>query len=285
MERKLLMRLEYRTVPCELKMVPEADFGVDGGTLQGGPWQFEGLAATFHNIDDSLLGDIIAPGAFTQDMAAFLESGFIGGLNHDWGAPIGRPLEASEVPAGLAVKASISDTASGRDVRTLMKDGVIRRLSIGFRALGRTWLETADEVHAYWRRHGYTPTPDDLSKVQRGARLLTRIRLYEISPVAVPANPRAVIAAVKGAPKGCTFEQHSELVLATCEEFLARTRALAELRRSEGRALSAERLAVLRRLRAGIDELLSLPMLATHEAAQLYTRYQAIEARLLGVGA
>jgi len=248
------MEMEYRHVLFRLTAAMGGDEGCgeksEGsvekrGAASDGSWQFEGLAAVFHNIDDSLFGDIIAPGAFAADLPAFLADGFIGGLNHDWGAPLGRPLEASETEHGLAVKATISDTAYGRDVRTLMRDGVIRHLSIGFRALGHTWLETADEVRAYWREHGYAPAPEDLAKAQRGARLLTRIRLYEISPVAVPANPRTAIGTVRSrspyelaAPlpwadtgslrrraegayeSGTRFEDRCALFMGACEELL-----------------------------------------------------------------
>ena len=70
------MDLEYRTLPVELKLIAcQAPAGAGsgaGGDVTDGTWQFEGLAAAFHNIDDSLFGDIIAPGAFVQDLPAFL---------------------------------------------------------------------------------------------------------------------------------------------------------------------------------------------------------------------
>jgi len=80
-------------------------------------------------VDDSFWPDILAPGCFAQDLAEFLAEGFVSGINHDWDVPIGKPLEARETAEGLFVRASISDTAAGRDVRTLLRDGVVKRLS------------------------------------------------------------------------------------------------------------------------------------------------------------
>lgn len=181
------MELAYRCVPFELKAADR------------GSGEFEGYASVFHTIDDSAQADIVCPGAFQADLPEFLASGFIGGMNHDWSRPIGRPLEAREDAHGLFVRAALSDTTDGRDLRTLLADGVVRRLSIGFRILEREWLETADAVQAHWRRWGYVPTPEDAARAPAGARLLKRIRLYEVSPVALAANPMARITGVKRA--------------------------------------------------------------------------------------
>ena len=91
------------------------------------------------------------------------------------------------------------ESSLGRIVDALAGAPMFVALSLGGSAGAGLADERSDlDIHAYWREHNYTPTAEDLAKAQRGARLLTRIRLYEISPVAVPANPRAVIAAVRG---------------------------------------------------------------------------------------
>lgn len=284
-------RLEYKTLPFAVK----ATSG-DGG-------EFEGLASVFYCIDDSWWNDIVAPGAFKEDLPEFLDVGFVSGLNHDWDCPIGKPLSAEETAVGLYVKGSISDTAAGRDARTLLKDGVVKRMSIGFRTLGREYLETAEEVMAWWQKHGYTPTAEDIAKSQYGARVLTRIRLYEFGPVAVPANKRAVITAVKGggdpeqAPR--SLAEHSAAALAAVEEWYERVEGVARLRAEEGRSLSPEHLAGLKRMRAGLDQwIVRVARDPTEgkegarqpgepgpcaEARQLAAQMAAIEARLLGV--
>src|SRR5512143_1022113 len=174
----------------ELKCLPfEVKAASDDGT-------FEGIGNAFHTIDAA--GEIVTPGAFTAALPGFLQTGFVGGLNHDWDSPIGRPLAAKENAQGLQVKAKVSDTAHGRDVLTLLRDGVIRSLSIGYQVAGKQILETPEDVAAYWEKAGYTPNSQDVMRSRFGAVLLTKINpLYEISPVSVPANELARITAVK----------------------------------------------------------------------------------------
>jgi HK97 family phage prohead protease len=178
--------MEFKTLKFEVK----ATAG-DGSTG-------DGIAAAFHNIDAYY--DIIAPGAFVDDIADFLEGGFMGGLNHDWDNPIGKFTDAREVKEGLAVSWVISDTTHGKDVKILLKDKVVRKLSIGYETLGQEWLETEDAVRRYWDKHGYTPSAQDESRAKGGGvRLLTRIHNFEASPVVVPANDRADVRSVKAA--------------------------------------------------------------------------------------
>jgi HK97 family phage prohead protease len=179
------MNLERRVVGFELRAAS------DDGTV------FEGYASCWHTIDT--YGSIIAPGAFDDSLSFFLDKGFIGGLNHDWDQPIGKPLEASTDARGLFSKARISDTSHGRDVKVLLKDGVITQLSIGFTTQGYEWLDTQEEVAAYWEKHGYAPSAEDIARSQYGALLKTRIKLYEYSPVTIPANSLCDITDVRSA--------------------------------------------------------------------------------------
>lgn len=274
------MQLEYKALPLRgLKAAAE------GG-------EFEGLAACFHNVDDSFWPDIIAPGAFAADLPEFLAEGFVSGLNHDWDQPIGRPLAAEETREGLQVRGSICDTQAGRDLRTLLQGGVIKRLSIGFRTLGRTWLETSDEVAAYWAGAGYTPSAEDIAGAQGGARLLTRIKLYEFGPVAVPANKRAAITAVKdldeGGRPGRSFDSHSQAVLAAVAEWTERAQQLHELRAQDGRGLAPERLVEIRRLHGALGGLLtacestSAPLPLADRVRAEAIRFEELTARLRG---
>jgi len=252
--------------------------GTDGGTGAG---EFEGIASAFFSIDDSWWNDIVAPGAFAADLPLFLAEGFVGGLNHDWDRPIGRPAEARETTAGLFVRARLSDTPAAREVRTLIRDGVIGRLSIGFRILGKEHLETAEEVESWWAGHGYPPTDEDRAKSRHGARVLTRVRLYEFSPVAVPANRGAVITGWKiGRPEGTegtgwdlpdpydpmerlrigrSLAAHSAGVLAALGEWADRLEAASALREVSRRALSRDHRAGLRRIRSLIERVMEGP--------------------------
>lgn len=47
--------------------------------------------------------------------------------------PIGRITAGRDTPAGFEIDGELSDTERGREVATLLRDGVITRLSIGFR--------------------------------------------------------------------------------------------------------------------------------------------------------
>jgi HK97 family phage prohead protease len=180
------MDLQFKSIPFEIKA------GASDGS------EFEGKCSVFFNIDS--YGEIVDNKAFDEDLPEFLENGFIGGINHDWDRPIGRPMEGTRpMPDHLHLKASVVDTTHGMDCRKLLKAGVIRKLSIGYRVKGDMMLENEDECMAYWKQKGYKPNADDMARCKMGARVLTRIHLYEASPVSVPANSLATITAVKAA--------------------------------------------------------------------------------------
>lgn len=204
--------MDYKTVPFELKQLDEAGFC--------------GYASTF-GLDEG--GDIILPGAFKKtiaERAARIKICY----QHDWRQPIGKPIEMHEDEHGLYVKAMISDTALGRDVRTLMKDGVVTELSIG-----------------------YDTMPGKVSYSDVGGqnvRVLSEVRLYEISPVTVAMNPGAVITDVKSETPGDPDER-----------FDAALALLVELK--EGRVLSGKNRGLVQ---AAIEALQSL--LAAAEPSQ-----------------
>lgn len=94
---------------------------------------FSGYGAVFGNVDSG--GDVIEHGAFAKTLAKGWERVKILALHNDGILPIGKPLELREDENGLYLKAKISDTAMGRDVKTLIKDGVLNELSIGYDAV------------------------------------------------------------------------------------------------------------------------------------------------------
>ncbi len=180
------MDLQFKTFPFEVK-----SSATDGST-------FAGLVSVFNNIDS--YNEIVDEGAFDEDLPEFMAEGFIGGLNHNWDDPIGTPQVGTKVvDKGLLLHGNVIDTTHGMDVRKMLKAGVVKKLSIGFRTLGAMMLETADDVKAYWEKKGYTPNADDMARCEMGARVLTRIKLFEGSPVTVAANNLAFITAVKAA--------------------------------------------------------------------------------------
>lgn len=132
----------------------------------------EGYAATFGGAPDSH-GDIIEVGAFTEtlkergDRIKFLWS-------HNWDQVLGRVTEAYEDEKGLYIKVKISDTQRGRETMTLIKDGTIDRMSIGYRTI-------------------------DYKYDDKGFRRLKQLSLYEVSAVPIPSNDNAEILKAKQA--------------------------------------------------------------------------------------
>lgn len=177
------MKLLYKTLPFR-------DVKTEGDGSE-----FSGHAAAFHNCDS--YGDVILPGAFKDGLDDYMANGQI---CYEHGPVIGRPLEAREDAKGLFVRGKISDTSHGRDAKTLLRDGVIRKMSIGYRGLGRRQA-TPEDVKSHWQAVGYQPTKEDLVNLEdnrRNLSFLTAIKLYEASPVGFPANVDADITQVKG---------------------------------------------------------------------------------------
>jgi len=87
---------------------------------------------------------------------------------------IGKPLEIKEDDTGVFVRAKIlTDLPAGANAWRLMTEGIINTLSFGFSVLEQSY--------------------------DKGKRIITDVDLYEFSPVAFPANPDALITAVRAA--------------------------------------------------------------------------------------
>lgn len=130
--------------------------------------KFEGYASYFNNID--AYDDIIERGAFKKTIAE--NKGRVKVLwQHDAAEPIGVPEEMFEDDNGLYVKAKISMTDTGKKAMTLIRDGVITEMSIG-----------------------YDVVKDDFKMMgNRKVRMLKEVRLWEFSPVTFAANDKAKI--------------------------------------------------------------------------------------------
>ena len=131
---------------------------------------FEGYASVFGNLDSG--GDIVDPGAFARTLEENFDRIKILALHNDQLPPVGKPLELREDDKGLYIKARISDTSLGKDVKVLLKDGVLNELSIGY-----------DTVKA---------TYDD-----DGNRHLVEVTLWEVSVVTWAMNEKATIDGYK----------------------------------------------------------------------------------------
>lgn len=126
---------------------------------------FEGLAAVYGNIDNQ--GDRIQRGAFAAD--AGREIPLLWSHKRDEVIGVGRLEEGEQ---GLLVKGRLLlDTVAGKEAYSRMKAGAARGLSVGFRLL----------KHAY----------------EGAVRLIQQGSIAEVSLTAFPANPAAVVTAVK----------------------------------------------------------------------------------------
>lgn len=195
----------------------------------GKAMKFSGLAAAFNNVDS--YGDVIAPGAFAETLreakgsgiwpAMLLQhgGGMFGGSAEDM-TPIGIWTSMDEDDKGLVVEGELADIARGRDLYTLMKmqpRSAINGLSIGYSPV--EWAQR--------------------TKPEEPRRTLKKVKLWEVSPVTFPANPKTRIVDVKSAAP-------SEI------EKILRD---AGLSRTEAKAVMAEGFNGLKRLRdAGDDD-------------------------------
>lgn len=290
MPKQLGDEIRRMTVPFEVKSVKADDGGQYAGT-------FEGYAAGIHNIDR--VGDMILPGAFTDDLPRFLSEGVVC-WQHDWMTPIGVPLAASEDSYGLMTKARVSKTAQGQDAMTLIRDGVVKKLSIGYRVQDYEWVDRAGLL-AYLASSDLTPMKqaeilrqyDEMELME--LFLLKKIKLYEYSPVTIPANPNATITDAKGLLAGLRYREQLLTVLAAAKEVAIQAQVIKDMRAQQGRTLSEERKSELRELAyeflnvsdAIRNVLTSEPkkveeVKAPTEAARLFAEFQRIEARGLG---
>ena len=130
---------------------------------------FTGYAGIFA-IED-LQNDIIERGAFKRTLDH--SGGSVPILwQHKSEEPIGVGLEAKEDTNGLYVRGQLNlDTQRGKEAYSLLKQGAIKGLSIGYDAVKKEYKD--------------------------GKRLLKEIKLYEYSVVTFPAQPLANVLDVK----------------------------------------------------------------------------------------
>ncbi len=146
-------------------------------TRADGKRRIVGHAAVFNQLSEDLGGfrEQIAPGAFaeaikTDDVRAL--------YNHNPDHIIGRnmagTLTLAEDALGLAIEIDPPDTQVARDLLVSLERGDVNQMSFGFSVWegGQNW------------------SMDGESKI----RTLTRVHLYDVSPVTFPAYPQTDVA-------------------------------------------------------------------------------------------
>lgn len=140
--------------------------------LDEAPGVLEGYAAVFDNKDRD--GDLIIKGAFAKTLESFKQCGFLCDA-HDWHSELGTIIDAKEDETGLWIAAQFYSTPDAQLARQKIAEKRSRnraqQMSIGFKTLNSEQL--------------------------KGARRILEIDLYEVSIVAVGANPLTRVTAVK----------------------------------------------------------------------------------------
>jgi HK97 family phage prohead protease len=130
--------------------------------------QFEGYASVFNNVDRH--GDVVMPGAFRKTISENPSVPIL--WQHDQTKPIGVTMAIREDQNGLLVKGELNlDTQMGREAYSLLKQGALKGLSIGYQVI-----------------------KDDLAG---RVRQLKEVKLMEYSLVTFPANERAQVTSIK----------------------------------------------------------------------------------------
>jgi hypothetical protein len=139
----------------------------------------EGYASTWTKTPDSY-GDIVIKGAFTETLKKRKATGhpFPLCFNHDFDQIIGAVFEAEEDDYGLKISASFLNTPAAQEKRELVKEGIVWQFSFAYSVLG-------------------VEQPTEEEKKQGIFHKLTKLDLYEVSLVPVPANQTAIVTEVK----------------------------------------------------------------------------------------
>lgn len=186
---------EYKSVSFDLESADEKT------------GEFSGYASVFGNVDDG--GDIVDKGAFSKTIVEDFARIKILSQHDQCELPIGKPIELREDDKGLYIRGKISNTQKGRDIQTLLKDGVLNELSIGYEAID---YEIGEENHV---RH------------------LKQIRLWEVSIVTWAMNDQATIDDVKSLAEELRAEAKSGKMsrarLNALKPFIAVVRELVEI--------------------------------------------------------
>lgn len=145
-------------------------FNANIKAVDGDSGTFEGYGSVF-GVEDSY-NEIVDKGAFAESIAKRMPALL---WQHRSGEPIGVYTEVSEDAHGLKVKGQLNlDVQQGREAYSLLKQGALNGLSIGFMVL------------------------EDYYDQEKRIRHLKKLSLWEVSLVTFPANAEAMVSGVKG---------------------------------------------------------------------------------------
>ena len=180
----------------EVKVALKVGDGSTGNGLAEG--EFEAYASTFTREPDSY-GDVVAKGAFGDSLKEWADSGQVLPVlfGHRFDDPdynIGGVVEAAEDDHGLKIRGQLDlDSPKAAQVHRLMKAKRIGQMSFAFDVLDSGSVKLDDG---------------------RKANELRKLKLYEVSVVAVGANQDTEILAVKAAADALASGEKAGRVLA-----------------------------------------------------------------------
>jgi len=155
-----------------------------------------GYASVF-DVKDSY-GTKIMKGAFTETLEKEFANNKVKFLwQHRSDSPIGKILELDEDDTGLYGKAKVSQTQLGLDTLTLVSDGAVDGLSIGFWIIASQWRdddtgELLEQPESWWDVY-WNPI------YWNATEEILVAKLAEYSVVTFPANGDALIDDVRSA--------------------------------------------------------------------------------------
>lgn len=235
-----------------------------------------GAASVLGVMDRSWWNDVICPGAFTRAIAAFRANGFVA-VGHAWDElPVAMPTVCEERGNQLYCEAEFHTTQDAIDARTIceerMAKGLSVGLSVGFRIAddGCARFEKGSDLIAWAVGKGYDMSLFDVAGISAHdgeCRAIAEISdLFEYSIVTVPANPSALATSMKDfKPRVLTLADDLDAALGAVARVTDRLESLKATRDSEGKRVSAERLAQATELVTRLQSLTAEPAKDGHD--------------------
>jgi HK97 family phage prohead protease len=150
--------------PAKAKFLDcEAVFKILEQKSADGSLMIEGYANT---VDKDRVGDVVLPKSFEKSIGMYMDNPVLL-YQHNWDSIIGSVCEYQITDKGLYIKAKISNAKDVEDIRTKIREGTLRTLSIGY-----------NEVESDY---------DEQTKT----KVVKELDLLEISVVTIPANPQS----------------------------------------------------------------------------------------------
>ena len=146
-----------------------------------GVLRISGYANVFNVLDNH--GDVVMPGAFRESIADRFPRNLIK-LLWQHGEPLGVVTAIKEDAIGLYFDGEITPTAQGLDRFKLIEHGAVDRMSIGFDVLAWEEFDDVDMRAAM---------PPELQWLPFWR--ITKMKLWEVSPVTFAANEYATVGA------------------------------------------------------------------------------------------